>query len=40
MSRVDKDILNELKDIIDDSENNNNQINSENIKLLKSIFQI
>ena len=34
MSRVDKDILNELKCIIDYSKNNNN-INSENIKLLK-----
>ncbi|WP_300742413.1 DUF438 domain-containing protein [uncultured Brachyspira sp.] len=33
MSRVDKDILNELKDIINYSKNN--QINSENIKLLK-----
>ncbi|MEI0567411.1 DUF438 domain-containing protein [Brachyspira pulli] len=35
MSRVDKDILNELKDIIDYSKNNNNKINSENINLLK-----
>ena len=34
MSRVDKDILNELKDIIDYSKNNN-KINSENINLLK-----
>lgn len=34
MRRVDKDILNELKDIIDYSKNNNN-INLENIKLLK-----
>ena len=34
MSRVDKDILNELKDIIDYSKNNNN-INSENLNLLK-----
>ncbi|MEI0485496.1 DUF438 domain-containing protein [Brachyspira intermedia] len=33
MSRVDKDILNELKDIIDYSKNN--KINSENINLLK-----
>ena len=33
MSRVDKDILNELKDIINYSKNN--QINSENINLLK-----
>ncbi|EKV58251.1 DUF438 domain-containing protein [Brachyspira hampsonii] len=35
MSKVDRDILNELKDIISYYQKNNNQINFESIKLLK-----